>query len=88
MKFVGITVLAIVGFILRKKLNLKAPYRILWILSAYAVTLPTILFTFIESLRFNIPFSFTIYWVTAITMLYLILRRIPKPRPKVSEEGV
>ncbi|WP_096201271.1 DUF1189 domain-containing protein [Bacillus sp. FJAT-45350] len=83
MKFIGVTVLGVIGLIIRSKLGVKLTYKQLWVLSAYAVTLPTTIFALLDLLYLNIPFSFTIYWVLAIVMLYMAAQRVPKPRPKV-----
>ncbi|WP_017755803.1 DUF1189 domain-containing protein [Calidifontibacillus oryziterrae] len=80
MKFIGISFLAVIGLILSTQTNRKLQYRNLWILSAYAVAIPTIFFAIIDALKIFIPFSFLLYWLTATIVLYLIIKEIPKPK--------
>ncbi|OIJ16729.1 hypothetical protein BKP37_05730 [Anaerobacillus alkalilacustris] len=76
MKFIGVFFLSFIALLIRKKLNLILPYKKVWILSAYAVTLPTIFFTITDALYIFIPFSFTLYWVVALIMIYLIFKEL------------
>ncbi|OIJ22168.1 hypothetical protein BKP45_05700 [Anaerobacillus alkalidiazotrophicus] len=76
MKFIGVFFLSFIALLIRKKLDLILPYKKVWILSAYAVTLPTIFFAITDALYIFIPFSFTLYWVVAIIMIYLIFKEI------------
>ncbi|OIJ16110.1 hypothetical protein BKP35_03795 [Anaerobacillus arseniciselenatis] len=80
LKYIGIFVLSFIGLILKKNAGITIPYKQVWILSAYAVTLPTVFFAITDSLYIYIPFSFTLYWLVAIIMLFLIFREIPKPK--------
>ncbi|HHY21158.1 MAG TPA: DUF1189 domain-containing protein [Bacilli bacterium] len=79
LKFVGVSVLAIIGFALIKfvKPN-NINYRHLWIMSAYAVTLPTTIFNVVNAFNIHLPASFGIYWIIATAMLYTALNSIPK----------
>ena len=80
MKFIGIFTLSLIALFIKRKTADQLNYRHCWILSAYTVTLPTMLFVVLDSLPIFIPFSFTIYWVIAISMLYFVFREIPRPR--------
>ncbi|WP_051556617.1 DUF1189 domain-containing protein [Alkalihalobacterium bogoriense] len=81
LKFIGVTVLAVIGLIIKETLHANVKYRHLWIMSAYTVTLPTILFSYIK-LLITVPFSFLFYWLIAITMLTLVVKKVPKPKRK------
>lgn len=83
LKFIGISFLALIGIILSKQTERKLQYRQLWMLSAYAVTIPTIFFAIIDALKIYIPYSFLLYWITATIVLYLIIKEIPKPKSQV-----
>ncbi|MBU8905709.1 DUF1189 domain-containing protein [Desertibacillus haloalkaliphilus] len=85
LKFIGIVALSLIGFIVRKSAQVKLSYKQLWILSAYAVTLPTTLFGITDALRIYLPFSFTIYWAIAIVMLNLIVKKVPKPKSRMQQ---
>ncbi len=80
LKYIGIFVLSLLGLIIKRNVGITLPYKQIWILSAYAVTLPTVFFAITDSLYIYIPFSFTLYWVVAIIMLFLTFREIPKPK--------
>ncbi|WP_096188405.1 DUF1189 domain-containing protein [Evansella halocellulosilytica] len=80
MKFIGIFTLSLISLFMKRNTASQLRYRHCWILSAYAVTMPTILFALLEGLGIFIPFSFTVYWVIAIVMMYFVLREIPQPK--------
>ncbi|SER69053.1 DUF1189 domain-containing protein [Salipaludibacillus aurantiacus] len=85
LKFLGIFTLSVITLLLKRKVADQLTYKQGWILSAYAVTLPTVLFAVIEGLGLNLPFSFAIYWVIAIVMMNLVLKNIPAPRQAPEE---
>jgi len=87
MKFIGIFVLSGIGLLLKRKVADQLKFRQVWILSAYAVTLPTILFAVFDVIRLYIPFSFAIYWVISIVMMNLIIRNIPRPKEEALSEN-
>ncbi len=78
LKFIGIFALTLFGLIMKKSSEAVLSYKQIWILSAYAVTLPTTFFAIIDVLRIHIPFAFTLYWIVAVIMLFLIFKEIPK----------
>ena len=55
-------------------------YRYLWRISAYSVTLPTVFFTIMESLKTIVPSGFFIHWFVAIMMLMLTLKEVPSEK--------
>ncbi len=81
-KFIGITVLALIGIMIAKSLARKLTFKHLWVMSAYAVTIPTIFFALVNAIGIMIPFSFLLYWFTAIIILYLIVKEVPLPKSK------
>ncbi|RSL34514.1 DUF1189 domain-containing protein [Salibacterium salarium] len=84
LKFIGIFSLSVFGLLIKKASPIPLSYRQLWILSAHAVTLPTIALTLLNSLPFQIPWSFSIYWLIAFIWLYLIFTKLPIPKKKTS----
>ncbi len=86
LKFIGVTVLALIGLIIKNIMKRNLPYRQLWILSAYSVTLPTIFFALMDLLRIMIPFQFLLYWGVAIFMLAQVIKFVPLPKKQESEE--
>ncbi|RNA68912.1 DUF1189 domain-containing protein [Alteribacter keqinensis] len=80
-KFIGVTFLALIGFIFKKSVGLpNMTYKHSWVLAAFTVTLPTTIFALVNVTGLNIPFQFGIYWTIAIVMLFQVLRYIPKPK--------
>lgn len=86
LKFIGISFLALIGIVVAKQRNRKLRYQNLWILSAYAVTIPTLFFAITDALKITIPFAFLLYWVTATIVLYLIINEIPKAKTTINED--
>lgn len=80
LKFIGISFLALIGLILNNVMKRNENYKKLWVMSAYAVTIPTIFFAITDAIGIVIPFSFLLYWITASTILYLILKEVPQPK--------
>jgi len=82
-KFIGVSVLAFIGLILKGTLGKNIRYRHTWILSAYAVTLSTIFFTIMESLQVFVPYGLSIHWFVSVTVLFLSIKEIPSPQQGV-----
>lgn len=84
LKFVEITFLSLIGYLMKRSAPISLTYRHIWILSAYTVTLPTVLSMIIDILR--IPFltaaNFFLYWLIAITMLFVVYKKLPTPKRK------
>ncbi|MEK6454746.1 DUF1189 domain-containing protein [Caldifermentibacillus hisashii] len=75
---ISITILALIGLILKKALKLNINYGHLWKLSTYAITLPTVFFMIMHFFRAIVPFASLINWTVMIIMLHLAMREIPK----------
>ncbi|QPA30087.1 DUF1189 domain-containing protein [Thermaerobacillus caldiproteolyticus] len=79
-KFVGVSVLAFIGLILRSTLDKKITYRHTWVMSAYAVTLSTVFFAIMEALQAVVPYAPFIHWFVSITVLFLAIKEIPSAK--------
>lgn len=79
LKYIAIFFLSFFGLIVRSRIGLTISYKQVWVLSAYAITLPTVFFAITNSLNIYIPYSLTLFWLVAFIMLYLIFKEIPKP---------
>jgi len=75
---ISITILALIGLILKNALKLNINYGHLWKLSTYAITLPTVFFMIMHFFRAIVPFASLINWTVMIIMLHLAMREIPK----------
>ncbi|SDN42211.1 DUF1189 domain-containing protein [Alkalicoccus daliensis] len=87
LKFLGIFTLSVIALAMKKNTADHLRYRHCWILAAYTVTLPTILFAVLEGLGLLIPFSFVIYWIIAAVMMNLVLKQVPAPKTRPAEEN-
>lgn len=85
LKYLGIFFLSIIGLIIKRNVDLSLSYKQVWILSAYAVTLPTLFFAITDGLYIYIPFSLTLYWIVACIMLYLIFKETPKGKDNLEK---
>jgi len=81
--FIEVSVLALLGLILKNLAGKKVTYGQLWKMSAYSETLPTLFFTIMAILKTSVPNSFWINWIVLIIMLYLAINEIPKLKKTV-----
>ncbi|NHC40102.1 DUF1189 domain-containing protein [Bacillus sp. MM2020_1] len=78
--FIEVTVLALIGLLLKNLLGRKLNYRQLWRMAAYSETLPTLFFTIMATIKTTVPNSFMINWFVVIIVLYLAINEVPKPK--------
>ncbi|MBB5324720.1 hypothetical protein HNQ34_001818 [Anoxybacillus tepidamans] len=76
-KFIGVSVLAFIGLILRSTLDKNITYRHTWVMSAYSVTLSTVFFAIMETLQTAVPYPAFLHWFVSITVLFLAIKEIP-----------
>ncbi|MGD6895283.1 DUF1189 domain-containing protein [Bacillus infantis] len=81
-KFVEVTVLALVGLLLRSIAGRRLQYRHLWRMAAYSITLPTVFFAVMGVLQTNVPSGFMINWFVSIIILMLAIKEVPMPKSK------
>lgn len=82
LKFIGVSFLAFVALGFVRYTNRKLQYQQSWILSAYAVTSPTIVFALLDSVGWSPHLDWLLYWVVALFYLYGILHYIPRKKKK------
>ena len=78
--FIEVTVLALIGLLLKNLLGRKLNYPQLWRMAAYSETLPTLFFTIMAAIKTTVPNSFMINWFVVIIVLYLAINEVPKPK--------
>ncbi|KAA0549399.1 DUF1189 domain-containing protein [Bacillus sp. BGMRC 2118] len=78
-KFIEVSIIAMFGLTFTRLLNKNLPYRKLWLLSAYAITLSVTFLTLMQLLSITVVYSYFVYWFVSLTMLYLSLREVPSP---------
>jgi hypothetical protein len=78
--FIEVSVLALIGLLLKNLAGRKLNYRQLWRMAAYSETLPTLFFTIMSAIKTTVPWSFLINWFVVIMILYLAINEIPKPK--------
>lgn len=76
MKFIGISVLALIGTLLKGDKDVQ--YRHLWRIAAYSVVLPTIFFMIMDIFQTPVPFGFVLNWFVSILVLVLAIKEIPQ----------
>lgn len=79
-EFVGISLVAAIGLSLKQMNRLRLTYQQLWVMSAHIVTLPSILIALSGLLPIQLPYPLAIYFLLSIGLLYVVLRKIPKPK--------
>lgn len=83
-KFVQISILGLFGLMIKNSLKRnKLQYPHTWVLSAYAVTLPTLIFTILQAIGLELPFASLISFAVSLFILYLIVKevKVKKPAP-------
>ncbi|MDM5189988.1 DUF1189 domain-containing protein [Bacillus sp. DX4.1] len=78
--FLGVTLLAFFGSAMSGQRKLS--YKQTWTLTAYSYTIPTVFFMIMDLLKINVPGTFFLYTAVILTVLYLIIKEIPKPKEK------
>ncbi|MGG3470014.1 DUF1189 domain-containing protein [Neobacillus pocheonensis] len=78
--FIEVSVLALIGLMLKNLAGRKLTYRHLWRMAAYSETLPTIFFTIMAAIKTTVPNSFFINWFVVIIVLFLAINEIPRPK--------
>ncbi|MFZ3588166.1 DUF1189 domain-containing protein [Bacillus sp. DJP31] len=76
-KFVEISLFALFGLSICRLISKHLPYRRLWVISAYSITLSLTFLTMMTLLKINVISSYFVYWFVSLTILYLALREIP-----------
>lgn len=78
--FIKISFIALIALLFAKGLKRTLPYRNAWRLTAFSITLPTILFGFFP--LFNIEIPYGILYDFAISIIYIVLAISKMPRVK------
>ncbi|MBM7660825.1 hypothetical protein JOC85_001597 [Bacillus mesophilus] len=79
-KFIEISIFALFGLTLSNLLKKTIPYRRLWVLSAYCITLAVTFLALMNLLKIEVISSYFVYWFVTLMMLYLSLREIPSKK--------
>ncbi|MBB6454288.1 ABC-type multidrug transport system fused ATPase/permease subunit [Salirhabdus euzebyi] len=79
-KFIEITLLALIGLFIKSRLKKNIQYRHVWILTAYAITLPSLIISFIDGIQLSIPYAGVAFWALGSFLLYKIISYIPTPK--------
>ncbi|MBD8069160.1 DUF1189 domain-containing protein [Bacillus sp. PS06] len=79
-KFIEVSVAAIIGLAIRNILKLNLKYRHTWIIAAYSMTIPTLFFMLMDLLQINVPYAGSINWFVITFLMYLALKEIPRKK--------
>jgi hypothetical protein len=82
-KFIEVSILALIGILVKNLLKRNVPYRQAWRMAAYSVTLPTVFFTIMALLQTQVPNGFIINWFVSILVLTLAMKEIPMKKQKI-----
>jgi hypothetical protein len=82
-KFIEVSILALIGILFKNLLKRNIPYRQAWRIAAYSVTLPTVFFAIMSFLQTQVPNGFIINWFVSIMVLTLAIKEIPIKKQKV-----
>ncbi len=80
LRFIEVSILALIGLLIKNMMNRKLQYRQTWRMSAYSITLSTIFFTIMASLQTVVPNGALISWLVGIVVLLLAIREVPQPK--------
>ncbi len=78
--FVEVTIFALFGLSLKNLAERRLNYRQLWIMTAYAETLPTLFFTIMAAVKTTVPWGFLLNWFVVVVVLFLAINETPKPK--------
>lgn len=79
-QFITVSLLAAIGLLLKQAFGHRLDYKHLWNMSAYAVTLPSVIIGLSVLLPFSLPFPAAIYFTLSIIILILAIRKVPMPK--------
>jgi Protein of unknown function (DUF1189) len=80
LRFIEVSILALVGLLIKNMLNRKLEYRHTWRMSAYSITLSTVFFTIMASLQTIVPNGAMISWLVGAVILLLSIKEIPQAK--------
>lgn len=78
--FIEVSVVALIGLVLKNLAGRRLNYGHLWKMAAYSETLPTLFFTIMAALKTAVPYYSMINWFVVMVVLYLAINEIPKPK--------
>ncbi|WP_338024078.1 DUF1189 domain-containing protein [Bacillus mesophilum] len=80
LRFIEVSILALIGLLIKRMLNRNLQYRHTWRMSAYSVTLSTVFFTVMASLQTVVPNGAMISWLVGVIVLLLAIKEVPQPK--------
>ena len=86
LKFIEVSILALVGLLLKNFVGKNLAYRHIWRMTAYSVTLSTVFFMVMDLIKTTVPNGFLINWFVSLIILLLAIKEIPSTKkPGVTE---
>lgn len=76
-RFIEVSVLALLGVLFKNVSGRKLQYRHLWRMAVYSITLPTLFFAIMAFLQTSVPGGFWLYWLVSLSVLYLAIKEVP-----------
>lgn len=81
-RFIEISILALIGLLIKNALRKNLQYRHLWRMSAYSITLPAVFFTIMASLQTPVQNGAFINWFVSLIILLLAVKEVPQQTQK------
>lgn len=78
--FIKVSIFAGIGVLIAGTLNRRLHYRQSWRIAAHVITLPTIFFLIMDTLKTVVPGGLLINWIICLIFLYMSIHEIPKPK--------
>ena len=78
LKFIEVTLIGLIGLLLKNIVGVNLRFRHTWIIAAYSVTISTVFFTIMEAVRAQVPYAAFLNWAVSVFVLYLAFKEIPK----------
>ncbi|PLS15219.1 DUF1189 domain-containing protein [Bacillus sp. M6-12] len=79
-QFIEVTLLAFFGMLVKTLLGRNLPYGMIWKMTAYSITLPTVFFTIMGSLNTPVRGGHLVDWFAALLVLFLAIKETPQQR--------
>lgn len=83
--FIGISLLASMGYIIKILLKKRLNYQQVWIITTNAITIPSLVISIIEVIRPLPPSSMFGYGIACLLILMYMIQRLPKTKKQPTQ---
>ncbi|MEA1853113.1 DUF1189 domain-containing protein [Cytobacillus sp. FSL W7-1323] len=86
MRLIEISIIALIGIMIVRIVQKTLPYRYMWRIAAYSITLSTVFFIIMDTLQTVVPNGALINWLISIIILMLAIKEIPHQKKEIPEQ--